>query len=273
MKNIDQKQLLDNIYGLLSEFDRICRKYNLQYFLYAGTLLGAVREKNFIPWDDDVDIIMPRKDYEKLDGIIEKELDNRYVWDTMRKRAAFLNFLPSIKDKESPYQIGESSDFLCSEYAGIDIFIMDNAPQTKWGRIWWYIRLASFYGFGLAHRPVRKFMYPNNYSLFEYFVARTLQIFGRFTKLENILKKQKRYAEKYNRDGYHTNYIAITSQGPSRVSPFYLPKTIFESTVEFKIRERNFLCPAGWHELLTHMYGDYMTPPPEKERKNKHIPQ
>ena len=64
--NTKRKQVWAIEIDLLIEFDRICRKHNLRYFLAYGTLLGAVRHKVFIPWDDDVDVLMPREDYEKL---------------------------------------------------------------------------------------------------------------------------------------------------------------------------------------------------------------
>jgi lipopolysaccharide cholinephosphotransferase len=63
---------------ILDEFVRICNKYNLKYFLVGGSLLGAIRHKSFIPWDDDIDIGMPRKDYEKMIAICNSDLDEKY---------------------------------------------------------------------------------------------------------------------------------------------------------------------------------------------------
>ncbi|MFR5941210.1 MAG: phosphorylcholine transferase LicD [Parabacteroides merdae] len=67
---------------ILKIFDRICRKHNLRYWIDGGTLLGAVRHKGFIPWDDDLDVAMPSEDYKKLDQIIQSELPDHLFWQT-----------------------------------------------------------------------------------------------------------------------------------------------------------------------------------------------
>ena len=65
---------------MLTEFDRICRKYEIEYFIIAGTLLGAVRHGGFIPWDDDVDVAMKREEYEKFCKICGKELSSKGIF-------------------------------------------------------------------------------------------------------------------------------------------------------------------------------------------------
>ena len=65
------------LYCLLQEFDRVCRKLNISYFLFAGTLLGAVRHQGFVPWDDDLDILMKRKDYERFLKEAPAQLDQK----------------------------------------------------------------------------------------------------------------------------------------------------------------------------------------------------
>ncbi|MFQ9057363.1 MAG: LicD family protein [[Eubacterium] siraeum] len=62
---------------ILVKFDRMCKENNLRYFITAGTLLGAVRHKGFIPWDDDIDVVMLRKDFKKLNGVCKKSITRR----------------------------------------------------------------------------------------------------------------------------------------------------------------------------------------------------
>ena len=80
MNQIQQHQL-----NMAKEVDRICKKYNLRYSIAGGTLLGAIRHQGFIPWDDDLDISMPREDYDKFIKIAQQELGKKYflqTWDT-----------------------------------------------------------------------------------------------------------------------------------------------------------------------------------------------
>ena len=77
---------------ILKEFDRICKKNNLSYSLNSGTMLGAIRHKGFIPWDDDIDVMMPAKDYKKLCKIAPKQLDSKFFLQTSYTD----NWYPSI---------------------------------------------------------------------------------------------------------------------------------------------------------------------------------
>ena len=80
-KEYDQetlKKLQKTELGILKDFLRLCEKYHLTYFSFAGTAIGALRHKGFIPWDDDIDVCMPRKDYVKLQKAVRKEFPDRY---------------------------------------------------------------------------------------------------------------------------------------------------------------------------------------------------
>jgi len=87
--------------AILLEFDRICQKHSLVYWLDFGTLLGAKRYKGFIPWDDDLDVGMPKEDYEKFLHIAESELDNRYFLQTRKRDKYYRNFFAKIRDRNS----------------------------------------------------------------------------------------------------------------------------------------------------------------------------
>ncbi len=99
----DVAKAQERMYEILVAFNGICQKHNLQYWLAYGTLLGAVRHKDFIPWDDDLDVIMPREDYEKFLSIAQEELPDNYFLQTPKTDKYYHNFFAKIRDRESTF--------------------------------------------------------------------------------------------------------------------------------------------------------------------------
>ena len=124
---------------LLIEFDRICKKYSIRYFLVGGTLLGAIRHKGFIPWDDDIDVGIMREDYELFLKVCPKELHKDYQlcnWDND-------NFpLPFSKLRIKGTQLIEESSMDTDINKGIyiDVFVFDKVSNSKFKRSWQKIR-------------------------------------------------------------------------------------------------------------------------------------
>ena len=115
---------------ILKIFDRICRKHNLRYWIDGGTLLGAVRHKGFIPWDDDLDVAMPSEDYKKLDQIIQSELPDHLFWQTPKTDPTMPYGCTKIRDLNSFY-VEFRDDFTLPYHKGvfIDIFEMIDYPM------------------------------------------------------------------------------------------------------------------------------------------------
>lgn len=127
----DIKELWAVEMDLLAQFDEVCKKYGLKYFLDAGSLLGAIRHEGFIPWDDDIDLIMLRDDFEKLNSVAEKEFLHPYFYQTeytdpgsLRSHAQLRNSLTTgilTSEKEKGYTFNQG--------IFIDIFPMDYIPN------------------------------------------------------------------------------------------------------------------------------------------------
>jgi len=83
---------------ILKEFLRICEKYHLRYYALGGTLLGAVRHEGFIPWDDDIDVGMPRPDFRRFEKIVEKELPEYLHYCSFKKTKGYNHYVPRITD-------------------------------------------------------------------------------------------------------------------------------------------------------------------------------
>ena len=137
---------------ILCKYIEICEKYHLRYFVAFGTLLGTVRHKGFIPWDDDIDVGMPRPDFRRFEKIVEKELPEYLHYCSFKKTEGYNHYVPRITDSRVKV-IDESAAVDAEKEAWIDIFPLDGMPGNK------YIRKIHCFGLLIARARV-------NYSLF-----------------------------------------------------------------------------------------------------------
>ena len=118
---------------ILKEFLRICKKYDLRYYALGGTLLGAVRHKGFIPWDDDVDMGMPRPDFIRFGEIAKKEFPQYIRFCTYQETPGYRYYVPRLTDRRVKV-IDSSAAVEQEKEAWIDIFPLDGMPGNKWKR-------------------------------------------------------------------------------------------------------------------------------------------
>jgi len=246
------------------EVKRICEKNNIKYTMIAGTLLGAVRHQGFIPWDDDLDIGMLRRDYERFLKVARKELDRQYflqTWDTDR------NFvLPFAKIRKNGTKLVEqnSADVKMHQGIYIDIFAFDNLPrrpfdQKKQNWITWLLKRILLAKKG--YTPWEKG------ELTKIFFYKTAFILGKFIPdalLKSVLYKQM---TKYN--GSEASWV-VNFGGSYGYWKESIKKEWLENLVNLKFEEFELPGPKDYNDYLSYLYGDYMTPPPKSERENRH---
>lgn len=197
---------------ILKEFLRICEKYHLRYYALGGTLLGAVRHEGFIPWDDDIDVGMPRPDFRRFEKIVEKELPGYLHYCSFKKTKGYNHYVPRITDSRVKV-IDESAAVDAEKEAWIDIFPLDGMPGNK------YIRKIHCFRLLIARARV-------NYSLFSTNVdlkrkrplhEQLLISAGKVLPVEKIfrtdreLKRLDRMMQKYSYDSspYLVNFMGI----------------------------------------------------------------
>lgn len=260
MLSIKEIQKID--FKMMNEFVKICDKYKLTYYIIGGTLLGAIRHTGFIPWDDDMDIAMPRKDYEKFLEIASKELPQDLELVTFKNNKKYRYYLPRIINKkyeiiEKRYEkIGEKSNIF------IDIFPIDGSPNNKILRQVFYFKI-------LFHRLLVSWYYIDTIDpckkrrklekiLIE--VGKILPIKKivnpekELLKIDNILKKY---------DIKKSDYIG-TIMGAYRTLEM-VPKNYFGKPTKYKFEGVKLYGPEKYHEYLTHIYGDYRKEPEDKQ--------
>ena len=118
---------------LLVQVQKICKKHDIQYFAYAGTMLGAVRHNGFIPWDDDIDIMMTRANYKKFCDIAEKELEYPYFLQTEKTDPTSIMGLAKIRNSKTTgiLKSHENRNFKFNQGIFLDIFPLDNIPDEE----------------------------------------------------------------------------------------------------------------------------------------------
>lgn len=247
---------------MLEEFKRICDKNNLKYFLIEGTLLGAVRHSGFIPWDDDIDVGMPRPDYERFSQIVDAELAESYLYQDWKKEPDYPYNFAKIRKKGTRFLQKELGHLQMNHGIYIDIFPLDRAPkdpdeqrkyikQLKKQRVLQSVVYMGKYN-GDKKRPLHQRALIS--------VAKTLfRKKNMHMKLDNMLKKYE------NSDTeYWGNLLGV--YGEKEI----MPMDYFSETVELAFEQKVYSCPGKYKECLTRLYGNYMQLPPENERVTHH---
>lgn len=243
---------------ILVELDRICRKHNIKYMMEGGTLLGAVRHKGFIPWDDDIDIRMLRDEYEKFCKIADKELTGNIYFQNYRNDKNYPWIYSKLRmDGTRAVRLGQEKTGM-RDGVFIDIFPCDGIPDAP-EVLKKHSREAMI---------CRKILYARvaRYSA-DTWIER---IFWRLVSLipkSVAYKKAQRLAEQYTAQncsrigclGWHESFDVMGFE-----------KRYFMELTELEFEGHMFMAPKDWDGFLRATYGDdYMTPPPPDKRGTK----
>lgn len=250
---------LDNKYGtleiqrallaLLKKIDMVFMKNHIDYSLDSGTLLGAIRHNGFIPWDDDIDIIMDRPSYEKF-----RDMDfegsglqrDRDLWiDRIR-------FTPdSLKELKCPYN------------PTIDVFILDNTPNGHFMQTVMNLTICFLQGMMKTRPDYKRFSLKN--KVLSYIAYSAGKLFNR----ERIYLLYHKIASRY-RDKKDARYCTCYYYPYNDIGCMF-NSDIFEKRELHKFEDSEFSIISRFDEYLTSVYGDWRTPPPESERNPLHI--
>lgn len=253
----DLRILQINLLEMLIEIDRICRKHNIKYSLDGGTLLGAIRHKGFIPWDDDVDIIMRREEYQRFYKACKLEIDkNRFFLQEYRTDKAYRWGYAKMRRKGTEFiRLGQEH---LKNRTGIfvDIFVVDNVPDQ------WLMRRLHY----VACFVIRKFLYAELGMKNEKSAIGQKIYGGCFRKIPRnaIFKWRNRIAKKCNQR--RTKLVAHMTYPYPKRAKFGMPALCFDEMIDVEFEGYQFKCFKEYDTYLSLLYGNYIELPPEENR-------
>lgn len=250
-------------------FIKICEEHDLQYFCHGSTAIGVVRHQGMIPWDDDIDVLMPRPDYEKFLSLFS-QLD-QHEYELMIPGQSPSYYLPFTKMCDRNTTLLEFEHIPCVFGAFVDIFPLDGAASDR------NERAADWL---LFRRIANKLMIlPKSTKENFVWLFKRLSKFQLRTALNEIscaFNKEEKY-KKINRELRHimtrheysqADYVG--SYGSQFGVKAFWPKMWFDSSTMMSFEGMEVRVPSGYDKLLTQVYGNYMQLPPEDKRVSGH---
>lgn len=269
MKDNDLKELsLRDIqlgeFEILKKVHKICEELNIHYYLFYGTLLGAVRHKGFIPWDDDVDIVMPRKDYNVLMEYIKTNSDNLKPLKLMHysTNKDYIYPIARISDERYTLRFKNTKEYGLGLF--IDVYPLDGCGNTtdEARKIWNKNKIKKFwvgvYGINRYEKSTKNAFK----SLLKYISMQVVKLFN----VPKMIAQLDTDASKLSFDDYE--YVGCTAWEVSGLG--YFRKELLDGTISVEFEDGMFYAPKRYDEVLKETYGDYMQLPPENKRIPHH---
>lgn len=263
MNELTLKEIQAETLKIMKLIDSICQKENLRYSLFYGTLLGAIRHNGFIPWDDDLDIVMPRADYNKLATYFIEHASEiaPFKWFSYETIPSYPYMIARVCNTEFYMEAANEKD--CGMGTFVDIYPMDGAGN---GNHKYFYNKACFFSSMYFSKSRLHYVMPKGFA--KKIVKGCSYLLSKIVSINYIRKRLLKYSKKYSYES--SDFIAsITwlTDGNNNV----FRKSDFNELIPHDFENTKFYIPKKYNALLTTYYGDYMKLPPENERIGHHF--
>ena len=245
----------------LKVFDAFCRKHDIKYSLYAGSLLGAVRHRGFIPWDDDLDVCMSRAEYERFISLWEQEQPEGYILQNKENTRAYWQSFSKIRKDHTTFLQEEREAGQYHTGVFLDVFPLDRIPNGKLNR-------AIYKWHCMKYQLLTREFVPPKAGLVTRLGSAVILTCTPKSCREKLRQKTLKKITRYN--GQENLEIAAIETMASLRKPF--AADMLDSYVDLPFEDGAYMCFAGWHNHLQRKFGDYMQLPPEEDRAWRHHP-
>ncbi len=241
---------------LLKEFISVCNQLNLKYYIIAGTLIGAIRHGGFIPWDDDIDVAMPREDYEKFIAQGQELLPPHLFIQTNETDPEYAFNYAKIRNSNTTFIEESNRNLHINSGVFLDIFVLDHFPKGTIRRK--YIMFKD----KVYLTAIGRIFYRKS-------ISRGLKLRQKITKLlfaspYDALNKREKFIRSFKESGLLHNFCSNYQEKEIVPAQWYGEGVL----VDFEGIKVN--APTQYDLLLKHIYGDYMKLPPEEKRVSHH---
>lgn len=241
--------------SILREFVRVCDAHELRYYLAYGTLLGAIRHGGFIPWDDDIDVTMPRDDYNRFAKLCASALQPGFEWLSYATEQHYPHWFGKVIKTDTVFRQARTERLSFPQSVYIDVFPLDGlADRPMVALIQRVLFRVCRLRLGVdVKRTVAKRL-----------LVQLIRLVPRRSAILIIEAISRRFPI-----GTATRWICVGGPYGHRRQSF--ERRWFGTGALLSFHDLRVVGPAAWDEYLTHVYGDYMTPPPLALRKTDHL--
>ena len=240
--------------AVLRELARRCDEASLRWFVIGGTLLGAARHGGFIPWDDDIDVGMPRPDYERFEALCRRAPVDRYPWQSVATDPAYPFMYGKLLHADTRVEEPALAHLPIRHAIAVDVFPLDGAPGSRLGRRLHGLAFkvaATTLGARIRRRG------PRRYAAYPFRAIPRSWATGLIDRL-------------VARFPYDASPYVVNASGAWGYRRECQPRGRFEPPATLQFEGMTVPVPGRWHAYLAHVYGDYLTLPPPERRRPRH---